>query len=396
MNLEIDTNTDKIISTLPEINIKMDNIQVEEQTKKDDTNEAQNSNFVNLEFIMNKSKMAPPREKEKEKEFVKDTSDSIHNGYLSEQEDRHRDIEDRYKEQDHREDNRREEPILEPMFNSGIFTSIKTSVMTEDEIRREKSFVLHQYETNNIGNRYSPKILTMESSLDEVKNELEYINTRRNNENTLKTWKDSMFFALHGIVQLNSAYDPFDADLSDWLKDTHYQLFREGKFDQVLQELILKWRGKVPITPELQLLGILGMSVGGAILTKRQEKHNRIKQQQEEELIKKQINQQMQLQMKEMQKQFDNQQAQMRRMYQGGVSEMQGPTLTPEDLASLVNQDFDTTIGEIGDDLSVSVKKRRGRPPKPKITVQEALKAVDEQMIDEQIVQEQTISLNLK
>lgn len=288
--------------------------------------------------------------------------------------------------------------------NSGFFASVKASVMTEDEIRRQKSSLLHQYESKNSNCRYSPKILTMTNSLDEIKNELEYINSKRDLDNNMTTWKDGMFLFLNSAVQLNNVYDPFDVDLSNWLRDTHYDLMKKGKYDEVLEQLIIKWRGKMPIPPELQLIGMLGMSLAGGVMAQKREKQDRARRLREEKILEQKVQSSVQAEMKKMQKQW--QQGSFQNQYQTQQTQSQtqsqppsqpqyqpqqknvslnGPNISDKELLELIRPDFlDSTIGGMDTESNITIdeeiedqeqeqelvpvvppKKKRGRPANP-------------------------------
>ena len=288
-------------------------------------------------------------------------------------------------------------PTLESVLSSSFFSPKKE--MTEEEIRKEKSFLLHQYNTKNGNYRYSAKSLSMNNSLEEVKNELEYINSRKDMENNLGTWKNTMFMAFNGLVYANSTFDPFDVDLSDWLKDIHYDLMSEGKYDEALEELIHKWRGKMPIGPEWKIAWLIGLSLGGNILSQKQNKREKERARLHEEMVQKNIQEQVQKQMQEMyqKQQFYNpspqqpqtqphippQQHQTQPQPQPHIPtlptqrpqhtqqsafpepKLNGPSLSDEDIFKLVQENL---AEEADDDMSVASikkeKKSRGRPKK--------------------------------
>ncbi|KAJ3223124.1 hypothetical protein HDU81_009384 [Chytriomyces hyalinus] len=126
------------------------------------------------------------------------------------------------------------------------------STQEDDAARREKSFTLNEFNTKNVGNHYSPKAFTMSDPLHEIKNELEFITAKRDIENQTKTWKRGLLLFVNGVVHLNSTYyNPFDVDLSDWSKEMHWNVFQENMYDDVFQELIQKWRGKIKMSPEV-------------------------------------------------------------------------------------------------------------------------------------------------
>lgn len=149
--------------------------------------------------------------------------------------------------------------------SSGVFSD------TEDGIRRKKSFLLHQYSLKNKDKRYSSKNLTMDSDLREIQDELQFVETRKSMEGSLSLWKTGLVILSDGLVRMNERFDPFGVDMSEWSQRMWYDVMQKGSYDEVLLELVEKYKGTVPIGPELRLLTMLGMSFGGTLLTKKQE-----------------------------------------------------------------------------------------------------------------------------
>ena len=116
--------------------------------------------------------------------------------------------------------------------------------MSSDDIRREKSHFLQAYEAKNRDNMYSRKHLTMDNDLEEIRNELEFITRKRERDNSMEMWKRGLLLFVDGWVVMvnNYANDPFDVDLGDWSKEMHWDVHRAGKYDEVLEEMVEKWR----------------------------------------------------------------------------------------------------------------------------------------------------------
>ena len=142
---------------------------------------------------------------------------------------------------------------------------------TEDGIRRKKSFLLHQYSLKNKDHRYSSKVLTMDCDLREIQDELQFVETRKSMEGNLSLWKTGLVVISDGLVRLNERFDPFGVDMNEWSQRMWYDVMQKGSYDEVLSELVEKYKGTVPVGPELRLLCMLGMSFGSTLLTKKQE-----------------------------------------------------------------------------------------------------------------------------
>lgn len=156
-------------------------------------------------------------------------------------------------------------------INSSMFTTSKShAAMTDEERTTQKAYLLQQFLFKNKNSAYSSKRLTMDNDIDEIKNEVEAITQKRSMENNMNMWKKSLLLVVDGAAALNSSYDPFDIDLGDWAMDMHTQVSHEGNYDDVLNELISKYSGKFPVSPEFKLLFMMGSSLAiGVAATKR-------------------------------------------------------------------------------------------------------------------------------
>ncbi|KAJ3079189.1 hypothetical protein HK102_003964 [Quaeritorhiza haematococci] len=173
-----------------------------------------------------------------------------------------------------------------------------------DQVRREKGFLLSQYQSKNKEFRYSAKRLTMDNSIDEIRNELGYINSKKEMENNLWFWKRAVVLSADGLVRLNNTYDPFDVDMSDWSKQIHYDVMETGNYNEVLEKLVQKYRSSFALPPEVKLLTMMGMSFGMALMSKRHEKEllRRLQAdcQRQEERIRAEVANQLQEQFRQM------------------------------------------------------------------------------------------------
>lgn len=175
--------------------------------------------------------------------------------------------------------------------------------MTEDDIRKMKSNYLEQYEKKNKDFQYSPKKLSMKSDLEEIRSELEYITAKRRKENMMEMWKRGLVLFVDGAVMVNNyANDPFDVDLSDWSKEMHWDVFRAGKYDEVLEDLIEKYhQSKVPIAPEWKLAFMMGSSLIFGVMQKKQEKAKMKKRMEEERRMEEKVRNQVREEISRMQ-----------------------------------------------------------------------------------------------
>lgn len=306
-NIEIDTGKDKVITTAPPYRINMTNVEVEEPSNASAPRveiperrrrEAvdSGSDVSDYAFLANPKKLTAPKEiplpvvdenhhSDSESGRSRRSAQSWKSHHSSRSHKSHHTARSRrsehseYRPRYSMPDGTRAEagsssspPLVNSMFTSGLF-SRRTHAMTEDDIRKEKSYLLQQYLSKNREQAYSPKRLSMDNSLEEIQNELQFIVSKREMENNMTTWKRGFMLFADSMVALNSSYDPFNfkVDLSDWARDMHYDIFRDGKYDEVLEELIMKWRGKVPMSPEMKLLFMAGSSLVFGVMAKKKE-----------------------------------------------------------------------------------------------------------------------------
>jgi hypothetical protein len=416
MNFEIETSNDKIMNTNTPQELKIDTSQIElhkdSTTPRDEYFKSEkNLSNVNFDFLANKNKITSPKD-----EIVTKLPDvSSQNFEL-----------DLPLPLPPTPTTPNLQPLQPPplssmdippnfsgsgmgSFGGNFLESIQKSVMSEDDIRREKSYSLHQYEKKNANLKYSPKHFTMNDSLEDIKNELEYINNKKSMENSLSSWKNNMFFVMNGVNTLNNTYDPFDVDCSDWVRDFHYEIFRQNSYDETLEELIVKWKGNLPNNPEMKLGIMIASSLGNHVMNKRQEKSDKLKRQKEDEMITQKVSDQVQIEMQKMYQQFARSQPQPQMYQQHTPSpqpqqqqqlsqhqqsptqhqpqqsptqhqpqqspDLHGPSLDEETLLKLVQQDLETLddAESVADSEGVP-KQKRGRPRKEKVENEEPKK----------------------
>ncbi|KAJ3086982.1 hypothetical protein HK102_012039 [Quaeritorhiza haematococci] len=225
------------------------------------------------------------------------------------------------------------------------------------EVRREKGFLLSQYLTKNKDYRYSSKLLSMDNTLEEIRNEVGFINFKKELENNLGFWKRAVVLSADGIVRLNNTYDPFDVDMSDWSKQIHYDVMETGNYDEVLEELVQKYRNSFALPPEVKLMTMMGMSFGMALMSKQHEKEllKRLQadRQRQEERIRAEVASQLQEQLRQMNKtSFEVEKAPSTFSFPKGpsVSVEQVADLLPPNVSDLVGADLDSDSSGANDD----------------------------------------------
>lgn len=130
----------------------------------------------------------------------------------------------------------------------------------DEATRKEKSELLFKLYTviEKSNGRWSCK-LTMENSLDEIKNEFSRIKATIDNEAMVKFCKHGLVMGIKGVEMLNGAYDPVGIDLDGWGEAMSYNM-ATTEYDEVLAELCDKYKGTGSMSPEVKLLLMIVMS----------------------------------------------------------------------------------------------------------------------------------------
>jgi len=145
----------------------------------------------------------------------------------------------------------------------GTFTSLssKRSVpsrpKTLEEIAQEKQELIYRLERLEQSGFKPSRKYTMSSSLDDIKCEYERLKKQRDVDKSIKFQRKILMAVTSGVEFLNGKFDPVGAKLDGWSESIYENLH---EYDEVFEELHEKYKEKVKVAPELQLL----MMVGGS------------------------------------------------------------------------------------------------------------------------------------
>lgn len=286
-----------------------------------------------------------------------------------------------------------------PLTTSGIFSDRPQS---NDQIREEKSRCIYEYNKKNPDGIYNARRLTMDDSLEEIKNSLSGVITKRDMEGSLGFWRSGLVFVADMASQANTQFDPFQVDMSDWAKGINYDVMVKNSYDDVLEELINKYRGKMPVSPEVKLALLLVGSFGMGVMAKKREQVKLVEMRKQKEL-----NELTRMQMVEMQNKMEKMQHEMNKKQHHStvpppqrfqetfpvsipeldlppfpVQSVSGPTVTAEEMKRALESQFmdETVISDVdSEDIpklaeveefataeqpKILPAKKRGRPPK--------------------------------
>jgi len=102
-----------------------------------------------------------------------------------------------------------------------------------------------------------PRTFNMGSDLADMRNELERLQRERAMDASIRFQRRALVTVVTGVEMLNSWFDPIGARLKGWSESVSDSI---DDFDDVFEELFLKYRAKTAAPPEIKLLMMLGTS----------------------------------------------------------------------------------------------------------------------------------------
>jgi hypothetical protein len=258
------------------------------------------------------------------------------------------------------------------------------------QIRREKSEYLYKYNKLNAGNKYSSCKFDMNSPLSEIRNEYDRIKNGLENERSVKFLQRMMLLMIQGVEMMNTRFDPLGVDLDGWGESMAYSLETQ-EYDEVLSELYEKYKGVGNMSPEMKLLFMIISSASMFAITKKLTKNELNIGNLLGNLMGKGDKQQQKQQQQQQQQQFnydDNSTTNDDPM----PSKLNGPEddISINDILSKMNKgkqepklpkieesvdlnldiDVDERTEDVLKNIVVPQTKRRGRPPRQRVSLQ--------------------------
>lgn len=140
---------------------------------------------------------------------------------------------------------------------SSISSALNTKRMSQDEIMQMKRELLYQFDRMERKGIKVPKKFSLGSSLEEMKLEFERIKMDREVEMSVKFQKKVLMTIVTGAEFFNTKFDPFSLRLDGWSESLNNDL---SNFEDVLEQIAIKYRGKANMAPELKLLFLIAGS----------------------------------------------------------------------------------------------------------------------------------------
>ncbi len=128
---------------------------------------------------------------------------------------------------------------------------------SEDDINKEKSELLYQFDRMEKKGIKLPRMFTMDSSLDDMKSTYDRMKRDREMDASVQFQKKMLLACTTGIEFMNTRFDPFDIKLEGWSESVHESV---EDYDEIFEELHEKYKYKSKMAPELKLLMTLGGS----------------------------------------------------------------------------------------------------------------------------------------
>lgn len=140
---------------------------------------------------------------------------------------------------------------------SNVFMSGSPHVRSTEDINREKSELLYQFDRMEKKGIKLPRVFSMDSSLDEMKATFDRMRRDRELDASMKFSKNALMAIVTGIETLNTRFDPFDIHLEGWSETVHESV---DDYEEIFEELHHKYKGTAKMAPELRLM----MSLAGS------------------------------------------------------------------------------------------------------------------------------------
>lgn len=157
-------------------------------------------------------------------------------------------------------------------INSEIVRKQKQKLASKENctesIRREKSTLLYKINQVLARGKILTTPLSMENTLEDLRNEFERLKTTMENEKAVKFCKQSLLMIIQGVEMMNTRFDPIGVDLDGWSENVGYSMENQD-YDDVLSELYEKYKGSGQMSPELKLVFMILGSATMFSMTKK-------------------------------------------------------------------------------------------------------------------------------
>jgi hypothetical protein len=166
-------------------------------------------------------------------------------------------VEDEEEEDEEDEEDMEEEEELEQIGGSPSESCVSGSecdappAMTRQQIIEAKKECLYKLDRLQRHGVTLPRRHNMASDLQEMQGDLDRVQRDRAADASVRFQKRALMTVVSGLEWANSRFDPFDVHLDGWSETVHDNL---DDYDEVMEELHLKYQGRGKMPPEIKLL----------------------------------------------------------------------------------------------------------------------------------------------
>ena len=123
--------------------------------------------------------------------------------------------------------------------------------MSPEEILRKKREILYELARIERKGVNLPRRYTMDDPLEDMRTELDRLRLDRELDISVRFQRKMLMTCITGIELLNGKFDPFSVKLDGWSDSVHENM---GDYDEVFEDLHMKYRGKAKMAPEIKLM----------------------------------------------------------------------------------------------------------------------------------------------
>jgi hypothetical protein len=145
----------------------------------------------------------------------------------------------------------------EAINGGGGYSRALAPVPDSEEVLASKREVLYQFDRLARKGAKLPRTFNMSSDLTDMRNELERVQRERAMDASVRFQRRALVTCVTGLEMLNNYFDPVGARLKGWSESVSDSI---TDYDDVFEELFLKYRAKTAMPPEMKLMMMLGTS----------------------------------------------------------------------------------------------------------------------------------------
>ena len=160
-------------------------------------------------------------------------------------------------QQHHFEDEANDDAMSSVSSSDASSSSSYQQPVSDEEIYNRKREILYQMDRLEKKGVRVPRKFTMADSLEDMRVELDRLKLDREVDGSVKFQRRMLMACVTGIEFLNNKFDPLDVKLDGWSDSMNEGI---NDYDDVFEELYVKYRGKAKMAPELKLLFMVGGS----------------------------------------------------------------------------------------------------------------------------------------